>query len=78
MKALGLDLGLLLSQAVNLPCWPFCSTSSLYKPVLGKLEERARRIKKGVKDASTPRNGLPRQRPTTMQRWSAPVRKHAR
>jgi len=51
VKALGLDLGLLLSQAVNFSLLAFLLYLFLYKPVLGKLEERARRIRKGVEEA---------------------------
>lgn len=52
MKQLGLDLGLFLSQAVNFGLLAVLLYFLLYKPVMGKLEERAQRIKKGVDDAA--------------------------
>jgi F-type H+-transporting ATPase subunit b len=51
VKELGVDLGLLLSQIVNFGLLLALLYAFLYKPVLGKLEERARRIKKGLDDA---------------------------
>ena len=51
MKELGLDLGLLISQAVNFGLLLALLYIVLYKPILGILEERARRIKKGIEDA---------------------------
>lgn len=52
MKELGIDLGLILSQVVNFGLLLALLYLFLYKPVLGKLEERAQRIKKGLEDAS--------------------------
>ncbi len=51
MRELGLDLGLLISQIVNFGLLALLLYVLLYKPVLGKLEERAARIKKGLDDA---------------------------
>lgn len=51
MRELGLDLGLLISQIVNFGLLALLLYVLLYKPVLGKLEERAARIKKGLEDA---------------------------
>ncbi len=51
MQELGLDLGLLISQVVNFALMVALLSLLLYKPILGKLEERARRIRKGVEDA---------------------------
>ena len=52
MKELGIDLGLLVSQAVNFGLLLALLYFLLYKPILGKLEERARRIQKGLDDAN--------------------------
>lgn len=52
MKELGIDLGLLLSQAVNFGVLLVVLYLILYKPIMGKLEERAQHIKKGLDDAS--------------------------
>ena len=52
MKELGIDLGLLVSQAVNFGLLLALLYFLLYRPILGKLEERARRIQKGLDDAS--------------------------
>ncbi len=52
MKQLGLDLGLFLSQIVNFGLLLGILYVLLYKPLLGKLEERAKKIKKGVDDAA--------------------------
>jgi F-type H+-transporting ATPase subunit b len=51
LEQLGLDVGLLLSQAVNFVLLVILLSAFLYKPVLGTLEERAARIKKGMEDA---------------------------
>jgi len=51
LEQLGLDLGLLLSQAINFALLVILLYRFLYKPILGKLEERANRIKKGIDDA---------------------------
>lgn len=51
MKELGLDLGLLISQAVNFGLLLALLYVFLHKPILSKLEERAARIRKGVEDA---------------------------
>ena len=51
MGELGLDLGLLLSQAANFGLLVLILTLVLYKPVMNKLTERAERIRKGVEDA---------------------------
>ncbi|NLG51295.1 MAG: F0F1 ATP synthase subunit B [Chloroflexi bacterium] len=51
MNQLGIDVGLLISQAVNFGLLAVLLYFILYKPVLGKLEERAQRIKKGIEDA---------------------------
>ena len=52
MKELGIDLGLLVSQAVNFGLLLALLYFLLYRPILGKLEERARRIRKGLDDAN--------------------------
>lgn len=52
MKELGLDLGLLISQAVNFGLLVLLLNILLYRPVLRKLEERANRIKKGTENAA--------------------------
>jgi len=52
VKELGIDLGLLVSQAVNFGLLLALLYFLLYKPILGKLEERARRIQKGLDDAN--------------------------
>ncbi len=51
MGELGLDLGLLVSQAVNFLLLLLLLYRFLFKPVMGKLEERAARIKQGLEDA---------------------------
>ena len=51
MNQLGIDVGLLISQAVNFGLLALLLYFLLYKPVVGKLEERAQRIKKGMDDA---------------------------
>jgi len=51
LEELGLDIGLLLSQAVNFVLLVILLSAFLYRPVLAKLEERASRIKKGMEDA---------------------------
>lgn len=51
MQALGLDLGLLLSQIANFALMVALLYVLLYKPVMAKLDERARRIRKGLDDA---------------------------
>ena len=51
MNQLGIDVGLLISQTVNFGLLAVLLYFLLYKPVVGKLEERAQRIKKGIEDA---------------------------
>ena len=51
MAELGLDVGMLVSQIVNFSLLAVLLTALLYKPILGKLEERAARIRKGLEDA---------------------------
>ncbi|OGO04437.1 MAG: ATP synthase F0 subunit B [Chloroflexi bacterium RBG_13_56_8] len=51
MKELGLDLGLLLSQVVNFGLLLALLYAVLHKPILNKLEERARRIREGYEEA---------------------------
>jgi F-type H+-transporting ATPase subunit b len=51
VQALGLDLGLLLSQIVNFALMAAILYALLYKPVMARLDERARRIRKGLEDA---------------------------
>jgi len=51
LRELGLDLGLLVSQVVNFGLLLALLYLLLHKPVLAKLEERARRIKKGLEQA---------------------------
>lgn len=51
LKQLGLDLGLFLSQIVNFGLLLGILYVLLYKPILSKLEERAKKIKKGIDDA---------------------------
>jgi F-type H+-transporting ATPase subunit b len=51
VKALGVDLGLLVSQAVNFGVLLLVLYLALFKPVTKKLQERAERVKKGLADA---------------------------
>jgi len=51
LEALGLDLGLFLSQIINFGLLLALLSVMLYKPVMKKLEERAAKIKKGLDDA---------------------------
>lgn len=51
MKELGLDLGLIISQIVNFGLLVAVLSLVLYRPILNKLEERARKISKGLDDA---------------------------
>lgn len=51
MQQLGVDLGLLLSQIVNFALMVGLLYLLLYKPILSKLDDRARRIRKGVEDS---------------------------
>lgn len=51
MEALGLDLGLFLSQIVNFGLLLALLSMLLFKPVMAKLEERAKKIEKGLADA---------------------------
>lgn len=51
MQQLGLDWGLLLSQIVNFGLIVGLLYLLLYKPILAKLDERARRIRQGLEDA---------------------------
>lgn len=51
MRELGLDVGLIISQAINFGLLVGLLYVLLYRPVLAKLEERSRRIEKGVEDS---------------------------
>jgi F-type H+-transporting ATPase subunit b len=51
LKAMGVDLGLLVSQAVNFGILLLVLYLALFKPITKKLEERAERVKKGLADA---------------------------
>jgi F-type H+-transporting ATPase subunit b len=51
VKELGLDPGLLISQIVNFGLLAVLLYVLLHKPILSMLQERAKRIKKGVEDA---------------------------
>ena len=51
MEEIGLDLGLLVSQIVNFGLLVALLSIFLYRPVLNKLQERARRIEQGIEDA---------------------------
>lgn len=51
MGELGLDLGLLVSQAANFGILLILLYVFLYRPILGKLEERSKKIRQGVQDA---------------------------
>ena len=51
MREFGLDLGLLISQMVNFGLLALLLYIVAYKPLLRKLEERARKVKKGADDA---------------------------
>jgi F-type H+-transporting ATPase subunit b len=46
-----LDLGLLLSQLVNFGLLVGALYLALYKPLMGRLQQRADKIRKGVEDA---------------------------
>jgi F-type H+-transporting ATPase subunit b len=51
LEEIGLDLGLLISQIVNFGLLVALLSIFLYRPVLDKLQERARRIEQGVENA---------------------------
>jgi len=51
LKELGLDIGLLVSQAVNFALLVLLLDILLYKPIRNKLQERTERIRKGLEDA---------------------------
>ncbi len=51
MKALGVDLPLLVSQAVNFGILLLVLYLALFKPLTKMLRERAERVKKGLADA---------------------------
>lgn len=52
MKELGLDLGQLISQAVNFGLLALILSLALFKPMMAKLRERAARIQEGLDDAA--------------------------
>jgi F-type H+-transporting ATPase subunit b len=51
VRSFGLDLGLLLSQLVNFGLLVGALYLALYKPLMGRLQQRADKIRKGVEDA---------------------------
>jgi F-type H+-transporting ATPase subunit b len=51
MGALGINVGFLVSQVVNLVILLVLLRVVLYKPVMSMLDQRALRIKKGLEDA---------------------------
>jgi len=51
LKELGLDVSLLVSQAVNFALLVLLLDILLYKPIRKKLQERSERIRKGLEDA---------------------------
>lgn len=51
MQAMGVDLGLLVSQMVNFAILLLVLYLVLFKLIRGKLEERAERVRKGLADA---------------------------
>ena len=51
MEALGINLGLLVSQLVNFTLLAVLLYFVAYKPILRMLDERSARIKKGLEDA---------------------------
>jgi F-type H+-transporting ATPase subunit b len=53
LEALGINLGLLVSQLFNLTLLAVLLYFVAYKPILRMLDERSARIKKGLEDAET-------------------------
>ncbi|MFC2036723.1 F0F1 ATP synthase subunit B [Chloroflexota bacterium] len=53
MEALGINLGLLVSQLFNFTLLAVLLYLVAYKPILRMLDERSARIKKGLEDAET-------------------------
>ena len=51
MEALGINLGMLVSQIVNFTLLAVLLYLVAYKPILRMLDERSERIKKGLEDA---------------------------
>ena len=51
MEALGINLGMLVSQIVNFTLLAVLLYLVAYKPILRMLDERSARIKKGLEDA---------------------------
>ncbi|HSR33354.1 MAG TPA: F0F1 ATP synthase subunit B [Anaerolineae bacterium] len=51
MEALGINLGLLVSQLFNFTLLAVLLYSVAYKPIMRMLDERSARIKKGLEDA---------------------------
>jgi len=60
VKALGLDLGQFISQAVNFILFAMILSAALVKPIMRKLEERSQRIRKGLQDAAEAERTLQR------------------
>ena len=52
MADLGIDLGLLVSQAVNFGLLLLVLYAVLFRPLTKRLDERAARVKKGLEDAA--------------------------
>jgi len=53
LEALGINLGLLISQIFNFTLLAVLLYFVAYKPILRMLDERSARIKKGLEDAET-------------------------
>jgi len=53
LEALGINLGLLISQIFNFTLLAVLLYFLAYKPILRMLDERSARIKKGLEDAET-------------------------
>jgi F-type H+-transporting ATPase subunit b len=53
LEALGINLGLLISQIFNFTLLAVLLYLVAYKPILRMLDERSARIKKGLEDAET-------------------------
>jgi len=53
LEALGINLGLLVSQLFNFTLLALLLYFVAYKPILRMLDERSARIKKGLEDAET-------------------------
>ena len=58
LASFGIDWRLLIMQAVNFGVLLAALTYFLYKPVLGMLEERRKKIEQGVRDASAAKEQL--------------------